>query len=334
MENTIEFGGNKLTPEQFNSVILSDIRNTQEGGQCKLAAEAGNSYIRMQVFEEGFTRRILPAETIDYSELDAFANTDVPGKILEVEPTQSVAVSGPFDRATGVLFYAAPKATVYFYDIKTPKFEKNEKTINTYKMDIRKIVMDNALKSITKQEDADFITLTDQALLNGGAEVTFLGGLNRSSIVEMAKLMGKQNLPQGTVLTNNSTFLDFCKMGRNAWGGDQAQDLLRKGPEGMGDPVMCGMKFISTYKSDIIPDNIAYIYTQPDYLGKFYELVEPTMYVEKKQDRIRMEAMETIGMTIVNTRGVAKIKLFGSATSANTPYPIPGTYKPAAVTVS
>lgn len=322
MENSISFGDNKYTVDQFNSIIRADINNTADNGLCKVASEAGSSYIRMQVFEDGFTRRILPAEPIDYSELSTFFH-DVPGKIGEVEPTQSVAASVPFDHAMDTLYYMAPKYLTTFYDIKTPKFQKNVKNLNTYKMDLRKVIMDNALKSITKQEDWDFVELTESALSVGGATVTFSGGLNRSSIVEMAKIMGRQNLPQGTVLTNFSTFMDFIKLGRNAWGGDGAEKMLREGAEGMGEPVMCGMKFISTYKSDIVNDNVSYIYTQPDYLGKFYELEQPVVYVEKRQDRITCEAMETLGMSIVNTRGVAKVILFNGTESSNTPYPIP-----------
>lgn len=323
---TITFGDNKFSVAEFNNLIRSDINNTADGQLCKVAAESGSSYIRMQVFEEGFTRRILPAEAISYGELSEFF-TDVPGKIIEVEAPQSVAASGPFDRAMPTQYYFAPKAGVFFYDIKTPKFQKNIKTLNTYKMDLRRMIMDNALKSITKQEDWDFIQLTKEALGAGGLEVKLSGGLNRNSIVEIAKIMGKQNLPQGTALTNFSTFMDFCKLGRNAWGGDGAEKTLREGADGMGEAVMCGVKFISTYKSDIVNDNIIYLYTQPDYLGRFYELEQPTMYVEKKQDRITCEAMETIGMTIVNTRGVAAVSLFGGTQSSNTPYPIPGLRK-------
>lgn len=320
-KNSISFGDQNLSVDQFNQLLRADINNTASGGLCKVAAEAGNSYIRMQVFEEGFTRRILPAEAIDYSELTTFF-TDVPGKIIEVEPTQSVAASGPFDRAMPTQYFFAPKAGVFFYDIKTPKFQKNVKTLNTYKMDLRKIVMDNALKSITKQEDWDFIQLANECVNsgNGGVSISFSGGLNRNTIAEMAKIMGKQNLPQGTVLTNFSTFTDLIKLGRNAWGGDGAEKNL---VEGMQTDTMCGMKFISTYKADIVADNVAYIFTQPDYLGKFYELVQPEMFVKKEQDRITMEAMETIGMTIVNTRGVAKVTLFGNHTASNTYYPIP-----------
>jgi hypothetical protein len=307
---------------QLNDAIKAEINSVKDGDTCKFAAESGNSYIRMQLFEEGFARRIMPAQPVDYSELNQFFDETL-GMIIEVEPTQTVSASVPFDAAQPTLHYFAPKAGLFFYDIKTPKFQKNIKLLNSYKMDLRKIMMDNALKSMSKQEDFDMIQLLNSCTSAGGVEVTFKGGLNRNTVVEMAKIMQKQNLPQGVCLLNNSTFLDFCKLGRNAWGGDGAQENLVKGPEAIKEASLMGLSFISTSKADLVNDNVCYMVTQPDFLGRFAELEKPVMYVKREQDRITMEASETIGMTIVNTRGVAKIKFFGEAASANTPYPIP-----------
>ena len=251
--------------------------------------------------------------------------------IIEVEPTQVLSASVPLDAAQPTQFYYAPKAGLFFYDIKTPKFQKNIKLLNTYKMDLRKIMMDNALKSMSKQEDFDFITLTKAAITAGGASITFAGGINRNTIVEMAKIMQKQNLPQGVALINNTTFMDFCKLGRNAWGGDGAEKNLVKGPEALGEATLMGLSFISTKKSDLVNDNVAYIYTQPDFLGRFKELEKPTVYVERRQDRITFEASETIGMSLINCRGVCGISFFGGNASTNTPYPVPYTVSDATV---
>ena len=309
---------------QLNDAIKSEINSVQDGGYCKFAAESGNSYIRMQLFEEGFARRIMTAQPVDYSELNQFFGETL-GMIIEVEPTQTVSASVPFDAAQPTLHYMAPKAGLFFYDIKTPKFQKNVKILNSYKMDLRKIMMDNALKSMSKQEDFDMIQLLNSCVKpgEGGVTVSFAGGLNRNTVVEMAKIMQKQNLPQGICLVNNSTFLDFCKLGRNAWGGDGAQENLEKGPSAIKDAKLMDISFIATSKADLVNDNVAYMVTQPDFLGRFAELEKPVVYVEKKQDRITMEASETIGMTIVNTRGVAKIVFYAANPVTNTSYPIP-----------
>lgn len=329
MENSNTVFGD-MDLNQLNSAIKAEINAAKDNESCKFAAEAGNSYIRMQLFEEGFTRRILPAEPVDYSELNQFWDETL-GMIIEVEPTQVLSASVPLDAAQPTQFYYAPKAGLFFYDIKTPKFQKNIKLLNTYKMDLRKIMMDNALKSMSKQEDFDFITLTKAAIAAGGANITFAGGINRNTIVEMAKIMQKQNLPQGVALINNTTFMDFCKLGRNAWGGDGAEKNLVKGPEALGEATLMGLSFISTKKSDLVNDNVAYIYTQPDFLGRFKELEKPTVYVERRQDRITFEASETIGMSLINCRGVCGISFFGGNASTNTPYPVPYTVSDATV---
>lgn len=321
MANEITFGNDTMTQEQYNAELRAELRNGKGDGRLAFASTTGTSYIRMQVFEEGFARKILPAEAITPDELSEFF-TDVPGKIIEVEPAQGVSATLPFDTANETLYYMAPKSAVFFFDIKTPRYQKNIKMLDTYRtMDLRKVMMDLALKSMSKQEDWEFVQLSEDAVAASGGVLTFVSGISRNTITELGKIMGKRMLPNGLVLCNNATMLDFAKMGRDAWGGDGAEKLLREGPKSLGEPVMMGMKFLSTLKSDIVNDNVLYLYTQPDYLGKFYELEAPTMYVERKEDRITMNANETIGMTIVNTAGVAKAQLFGGALSVNSGYP-------------
>ena len=88
MSNNTVFGD--MDVAQLNDAIKAEINSVKDGGICKLAAESGNSYIRMQLFEEGFTRRILPAQPVDYSELNQFYDETL-GMIIEVEPTQAVS---------------------------------------------------------------------------------------------------------------------------------------------------------------------------------------------------------------------------------------------------
>lgn len=320
--NTFKFAG--MNEAEINAAIKQEVLNAPVGSTCKFASESGTSYIRMRVYEEGFARKILPVQNITNNDLLPMVAGENLGVLVEIEPTQSLATSVPFDVAMPTEYYWGDRAVVTLFDIKTNRLQHNIKRLATYKMDLRKIKMDNALKAITKQEDWELIHLADQATSASGLTFAFAGGISRNTVTEMSKIMGKNLLNPGLVLTNDATFRDFMKLGQNAWGGPGAEKMLREGPKALGEPVMGGMKWLSTLKADIVNDNVAYIFTEPDYLGRFFEYQAPTLYVKREEDRITMNANETIGMAIINTNGVAKVTLFsGVSTMSNTAYPLP-----------
>ena len=323
-DNTLKFAN--MNPAEVSAAIRQEVLTAPEGSTCKFASESGTSYIRMRVYEEGFARKILPVQTISNDDLSQFVAGENLGVIGEVEPTQELSISVPFDVAAPTTYYWGGRTVVPLFDIKTPRLQHNIKRLATYQMDLRKIKMDLALKSITKQEDWELITLANQAVTASGNTFAFTGGISRNTVTEMSKIMGKNSLNNGIALTNDSTFRDFMKLGQNAWGGPGAEKMLREGPKALGEPVMAGMKWLSTFKADIVNDNDIWLFTEPDYLGRFLEYQAPTMYVKREEDRITMNANETIGMAIVNTAGVAKVQLFNTIYAAsNTPYPLPVT---------
>lgn len=323
----VKVGGEEMPLEVLNNVLISDL-NSCTDGMCKKAADLSSAYlIKMIVREDGFLRKILPPEQIGEQDLDKFPDHDRPGKIITIEPAGYPAATLPFGVSNDIQYYYASKAVVPFFDIKTPRFQKNVYELMTYKdIDLRKVVVDNALKDMQKQEDAGFIAGVDQicgATTGNGNYFTFSGGLNRDTWVETSKIMGKKMLHNGIALMNDATLREFGKLDRTEWGGDGAETVWKEGMSGMGDGKLFGMNILSTLKADIVNDNIVYLFTEPDYLGKMYELQKPTMYVKREEDILTVNAGEKIGTIIANTAGVAKIK-FNSATSfTNSDYPIP-----------
>ena len=64
-----------------------------------------------------------------------------------------------------------------------------------------------------------------------------------------------------------------------------------------------GVKHLFTIKRNLVPDNVVYTFAEPNYLGRFYELQQTCMFIEKKKDILRFSARETIGSTIANVAG-------------------------------
>ena len=79
----------------------------------------------------------------------------------------------------------------------------------------------------------------------------------------------------------------------------------------MGKFVRFGVPHLATIKRLMVPDNVVYQFSEQEYLGKGYQLQEPTMFVEKKKDILRFCAQEKLGFTIGNVRAVARTLFTG-----------------------
>ena len=313
--NMVKVAGEEIPLEVFNSKFLDSI---QGSGFSKVASDFSSAYIRMINREDGFLRKIIPAESVSANDFWRDPNSDRPAVMVTIEPTGSPAASLPFNSNAEIQYYYASKAIIPFFDIKTPRFQKNVYELMTYKdIDLRKVVVDNALKDMQKCEDAGFIGRVDQ-IVSGNGTFTFTG-LSRESWVEVSKIMGKKMLRNGIALMNDATFREFGKWSRDQVGGDLSEKMFKEGMSGLGDSKIFGMNILSTLKADIVNDNTCYLFTESDYLGKLYELQKPTMYVSREEDILTVNANEKIGLGIINTAGVNKI-IFGAA-GTNTDYP-------------
>lgn len=320
---TVKVAGEELPLDVFNAKFISSLENQ---GQCKVASDLSTAYIRMINREDGFLRKILPAETVTKEDFWRDPDSDRPAVMFTIEPTGSPAVSLPFNSYAETRYYYATKALVSFFEVKTPRFQKNVYELMTYKdIDLRKVVVDNALKDMQKAEDAMFIgnvdAITDSGDNNGNAnKYIFQSGLSRDTWVEVSKIMGKKMLRNGIALMNDATFREFGKLTRNEIGGDLSEKLFKEGMSGLGDSKVFGMNILSTLKADIVNDNVCYLFSEPDYLGKFLVLQKPTMYVDRTEDILTVNVNEKIGVSIVNKNAVAKV-VFSGAAGANSNYP-------------
>ena len=116
-DNTLKFAG--MNDAEVSTAIRQEVLNAPEGSVCKFASESGTSYIRMRVYEEGFARKILPVQTITNDDLSQFVAGENLGVIVEVEPTQVLSTSVPFDVAAPTEYYWGGRTIVPLFDIKT-----------------------------------------------------------------------------------------------------------------------------------------------------------------------------------------------------------------------
>jgi hypothetical protein len=219
----------------INKGILTEMEESNEG-QIKEAATAGTNMIRRRIREEGFTRRILPPQTVTNDDLDRVLTHDRPVIIEDMEPLSKGAKTMPFGDTADTETYYGNKFQCVFNTVTTPEFTKDINELRTYRMDLRQVITDNSLKDIQTEEDGKFIAMCNSitGASNGvgasGVQQNFVisGGITRENYVQVLRYLENQNLNNGVILMNRSTAKEFLKFDRSEIGGDLAEALFKK----------------------------------------------------------------------------------------------------------
>ena len=308
----------------MNQEFIDSIVNATNGQQVKMSS-AGSKMLRVQLRETGFLRKIIPPKPITNAELDRVEDHDRPVKIEDKEPESKGAVILPFGQGADTQFYYGPKFRIDFFTVKTHRFTKSIQELRTYKMDLRQVVTENSLKDIQTTEDAAFIDLcnkivgpnTAAGVLNDLPSPTTgliqnrrrTGGLTRITVADGQKHLERERLNNGVWLMNRSTAKEYTKLKRDEIGGDLSEAIFKDGLKALTEARILGVPHIFTIKDELVADGEIFMFTEPNFLGRFYTLDEVTMYVEKREDQITFCATETIGFAIGNTAGVQKLIL-------------------------
>ena len=279
----------------------------------KEAIDAVNDFTRIKMREDGFFRRIMPPLPISNDELDRQVSTDKPVKVVDKEPDSPAAISIPFATLPLNLYIRGPRYLVMLDRIVTPRFTKDVDELRTWIMDIRQVLSDNAIKDMLAEEDGKFITAVDTALVGVGVTLptsgtvqfeAIAGGITRDTLWDSLKIMPNTpfNLEVHTVLINNITIKEVAKFGRNEMGGDLSVDIMR---DGWSEQEFMGVRWIVTIKKDLVPTNETYMFSDPKFIGKHYQLEDTTMYIRREAYMLEFFAYETSGGTLGHTGGLA-----------------------------
>jgi hypothetical protein len=298
----------KLMNETFLSYL-------ETPGMEKRALDAVVDYTRYRMREEGFYRRILPPIQVSNDDLDQQVDTDKPVKIIEREPDSPAAISIPFATLPMNLYVRGQKYRVTFDRIVTPRFTKDVDELRTYRMDIRQILSDNAIKDMLAEEDRKFISACNAAM--GGAAnttvtqsglvqwETIYGGITRDTLQDAFKILPRtiSRLEVGTCLINNLTIRELMKFGREEMGGDFSQDVFKNG---WTEQNFMNARWIISIKQDLVPTDSIFMFADPKFVGKSFILEDTTLYIDRKAYMLEFFAYETLGGAIGNTNAIAR----------------------------
>lgn len=278
-----------------------------EAGHEKEAAYAVSSYIRLKLRENGIVRsQILPALEIADGQLDRDEDPTVLKKFMEIEP-DSEATFVPFRGLPEARIVKGRFSPVYFSKIESQAHTVNIAELKNYSNDLRKILNDQDVKNIQREEDAAFMAQIDAiAAANPGVQdFTFFGGLTKLNWAA-AQQAFPLDKPIKFALMNARTAREFLKwdydrdMGLGVYGADTYA-------KGIQTPVH-GIQIIQTIKDDLVPDEFVYFFAPEDFIGKFFVLQPPTTFIEQKADWLSFYTYEYVGIGIGNIRSFIRCR--------------------------
>jgi len=285
----------------------------------KQAESTVNDYTRTKMREDGVYRKIIPMQPIADSELDREVHTDQPSKIIDREPASPAAVSIPFAKQPTNLYLRGNRYRCHFGRIVTSRYSKDIDELRNYHMDLRQVVSDNSIKDMLAEEDAKFFGAVNTALVGPNAitptsgvvqHAVIPGGITRDSLWDSLEIVPStpSNLETHTAVTNNITIKRVCKMTRNEFGGDMAEEIMRNG---WTYKKFLGVEWLITIKKELVPTNTIYYFADPKFIGKSYSLVETTMHIKREAFMLEFYAYETIGGAIGWTSGLGRVDFIG-----------------------
>jgi hypothetical protein len=338
---------NGVSPRVLNDLFNSKL-NTSDGKE-KIAQYAG-SYIRDRLREVSFARKILPPEQVTRTDCQRSVNHDTLVKLVEIEP-KSRAMAMVFRGQPTARFIRGDRAEVAFFTISSEIFQKTEQELLAYEMPITKIIEENSVKDIQEIEDREFLLHVEAAVqalqteANGGTakalnystvfagttvefsirkgELARIAGaddatvrpLQRTDIVQLFKLLDGNRLRAERLLMTEVDYDDILQ-----WTVEDNGSKLQSETtvDGYKYNTLLGRAYIRTIKTDILRPGNIYVFTRPEFLGRFYVLNNTKFYIDKIANLITFQAWEDIAMSLVNIAPVRKLELYSGDANPTT----------------
>lgn len=337
-----------ISPRMLNDAFASKLNSAE--GKEKLA-QFGGSYIRDRLREVSFARKILPPEQLTRTDCQRSTNHDTLVKIVDIEP-KSRAMAISFRGQPTTRFIRGERAETAFFTITSEIFQKTEQELLAYEMPITKIIEENSVKDLQEIEDREFLLHIEAAVqalqteANGGiatalnnsniqlgavvefsirkgtlargagaADDATVRPIQRPDIVELFKMLDGNRLRAERILMTEVDFDDVLQ-----WTVDDNGDRIQSETtvDGYKYNLLLGRAYIRTVKTDILRAGNVYVFTRPEFLGKFYILNNTKFYIDKVANLISWQAWEDISMLIANIASVRKTELYGGDANPTT----------------
>lgn len=300
-----------MSVEQFNEKFMNIV---DDPSMIKEASLAGSHFIRQKLREDGVMRRYfgdslerVTTEDPRY-QIDP-GNSDTGYLLIDKEPN-SYALQMTFRAQPQAEYVQGDKFIVPFSKYQSPVMEKNEMELQNIRMPITDVIKVNLLYDMQEKEDNYFLSVLDTAIaLNDNLVESTDLLLEKGNLKTLINKVESRRLRVEAFLMSTPTINDALEWDHNDIG-ETVSTVVR---DGVPYDTLFGKRLITTTNSDVIPAGTVYALTAPDFLGVAATLGDPTFWLQKQMDLLRMASWYYAGFNIGNTRGIAKLTLGNEA---------------------
>lgn len=309
--------------EQIQAANLTFLEMATDPTMKKEAEAMAAHYLKLQVYEDSFMERILPAQSISPMQCDRDVNSPNYQVVIDKEFTDVAAVTTTFRGRSNYTLAETERYAVAFHKIESEEVSINEGELRGTRQPLQNIIRHKIAYEIRKKMDEMFIGMCNEAIAASGLELDLSGGsedrITPDIIYQLRNLIDDQSpqyLEAATLLMTKkqynaiNTWIQANTLttpgGMPGMAGGLTQDAWR---DGYAYDKLQGLRIIVTAKSDLLPSNEVMVFTEPEYLGHHFTFNDDRFAIDHKYDVLTWKGFRTFGASIGNINAVAKIKL-------------------------
>ena len=162
----------------------------------------------------------------------------------------------------------------------------------------------------------EFSVVKGELARNATTDDGTVRAVQRPDLINLFKLLDANRLRAERLLMTEPDWDDIL-----AWTVEDFGDKIQSETtvDGYKYNTILGKPYIRTIKTDILRTGNVYLFTAPEFFGKFYILNNTKFYIDKVANLITFQAWEDIAMAVINIAAVRKLELYsGDASSLDT----------------
>lgn len=321
MDTTLSFDQSQVNQEFVQMLDDPDMR--------KEAQEKGAEYLKVQIYEDSFMSKILPAQPISPSQCDRTTESPNYQVVIDKEFNDVGAIETTFRGNADYDYVEAERYAVNFNKIESPEYEKTEQEIRGMRQPLQNLIRHHIAYYIRKKMDEAFIGAVNEAISKDTSErvvETSASQITPDLIVKLRNILDGRNvngryLEAATLLMTKAQYNNISTwVQENTAGGGRGPGM----DGGMGKEMwrdgyeydkLFGLRVVKTFKSDVIDNDEVYVFTKPDYMGHHFTFNDDRFSIIKHHDRLKWKGWRTFGFALGNEYTVGKLKLNVSSPS-------------------
>ena len=271
-------------------------------------AQAGELYLKLRIREAPFSRKIIPPVPVTKEDCQRSLTHDTLVIIKDIAPYAS-AVSLTFRGRPNQQYIKGSRFEIGFYKISSPMYTKTEAELLAYEMPITALLEEDIVKMMMKEEDSNFIAQINDIVVQPGGKnlaiTTSSHKVDKQALNVLFNSLDGDELECGSLLMSKTTWNDWATQGHEVFDVG-AWDVAKFGYK---EETLVGRKCYVTLKEDLVPHNVVYAFTSPEYLGFSFTLEDAKFWVNSEAENIFFKGWEYLGLGIGNTRAVSKLTI-------------------------